>query len=158
MPCGETCSGQEESVQNVADRPMRRSALEEERRNSRHMNLNWDAFDALRFGGVDKNAAKNGGPDGTCKPKPNDPTQGRFVSQNPGRSGEEESHQSSQWGLEALVSRDPCKVSVTKVCSLGSTQRFQVFWKFLSIKIKPQHHAGEFGLIGIGSQNCCGRL
>ena len=23
---------------------------------------------------------------------------------------------------------------------------------FLLIKIKPQHHAGEFGLIGIGSQ------
>ena len=45
--------------------------------------------DALRFGGVDKNAAKNGEPRWNAyKPKPNDPTQGGVVSRNPGRSGE----------------------------------------------------------------------
>ena len=46
-------------VQNVADRPMRRSALEEERRNSRHMNLELIMrADELRFGCVDQNAVK----------------------------------------------------------------------------------------------------
>ena len=56
---------EQSEVQSVADRPMRRSALEEERRNSRHMNLELSMrADALRFGGVDKNAAKTVGHDG----------------------------------------------------------------------------------------------
>ena len=45
--------------------------------------------DALRFGDVDKNAGKNSGPRWNAfKPKPNEPAQGGFVGQNPGRSGE----------------------------------------------------------------------
>jgi hypothetical protein len=45
--------------------------------------------DALRFSGVDKNAAKKQwAPMERVQPKPNEPAQGGFVSRNPGRSGE----------------------------------------------------------------------
>ena len=94
---------EQSEVQNVADRPMRRSALEEERRNSRHMNLELSMrADELRFGDVDKNAEKNSGPRWNAfKPKPNEPAQGGFVSRNPVDPVREESHQSSQWGSES---------------------------------------------------------
>ena len=62
--------------------------MEEERRNSRHMNLCFSMrTDALRFGGVDKNAAKKMTDHDGTHAKPNEPAQGGFVSRNPGRSG-----------------------------------------------------------------------
>ncbi len=62
--------------------------------------------------------------------KTNEPAPGGFVSLGPGRPGKGGVTPEHPVGvLEALVPRDPCKVSVTTVFSRAFYKRFQIFEK-----------------------------
>ena len=107
-----------------------------------------------RFGEVDGNAVKNMACTGSeDRPKPNEPAQGGFVSRvpvRPGKGGVTPEHPVVFWKPSRQETH--AKSLSQKTFRMVFASGFRSFKNSLLIKIKPQHHAGEFGLIRVGSQ------